>query len=148
MMKEFLTILIVLWLIPVTGFAQQGKYLGNLSANPFAPNSSSNAVGFGSPVNPDSLYNPVGRYGSSVSNQSPNNPLATDAPKLYDSQGNYRGKLGGNRFDPDSTSNPFGRYGSPFSQDSIHNKFGAGSPFRKDSPNNKFGNGLRVFGSE
>ena len=43
----------------------------------------------------------------------------TDAPRLYDEQGNYRNKLSANPYDPDSTSNPYGRYGSPFSPDSI-----------------------------
>ena len=52
-----------------------------------------------------------------------------DTPKLYDSQGRYRGKLSSNPFDPDSVSNPFGRYGNPFSPDSINNPFGAGNPF-------------------
>src|SRR5437016_12306515 len=33
------------------------------------------------------------------------------APRLYDSQGNYRGQLTTNPYAPDSTSNPYGRYG-------------------------------------
>ena len=69
-----------------------------------------------------------------------------NAPKLYDSQGNYRGKLSSNPFDPDSISNSFGRYGSKFSPDSIKNEFGAGSPFKHDSPNNPFGKGLTIIG--
>jgi hypothetical protein len=39
-------------------------------------------------------------------------PYATDAPKLYDAEGNYRGRLSTNPYHPDSTSNPYGRYGS------------------------------------
>ena len=58
-------------------------------------------------------------YGNPFSNQSATNPYATDAPRLYDQQGQYRGKLSANPYDPDSTSNPYGRYGSPFSPDSI-----------------------------
>ena len=73
-------------------------------------------------------------------------PFATEAPRLYDQQGNYRGKLSANPFDPDSTSNRFGRYGSPFSPESLNNQFGAGSPFRHDSPNNPYGKGWRIEG--
>ena len=72
---------------------------------------------------------------------------ATDAPKLYDHQGNYRGKLSSNPYDPDSTANRFGRYGSPFSPDSLNNPYGAGSPFRYDSPTNPYGQGWRIEGS-
>ena len=52
----------------------------------------------------------------------------TNAPRLYDQQGNYHGKLSANPYDPDSTSNPYGCYGSPFSPDSINNPFGVGNP--------------------
>ena len=46
-------------------------------------------------------------------------PYATDAPKLYDSQGNYRGKLSANPYDADSTSNPNGT-GNPYSSNKIY----------------------------
>ena len=78
------------------------------------------------------------------SNQSATNPYATDAPRLYDSQGNYRGKLSANKYDPDSVSNPYGRYGSKYSPDSINNPYGAGSRYRADSPNNPYGQGLEI----
>ncbi|MCC2643539.1 MAG: uncharacterized protein K0S45_3952 [Nitrospira sp.] len=120
--------------------------LGNLSANPFALDSTANAFAQGSPFAPNGVNNPFSRYGSRFSNQSATNPFATDAPRLYDQQGNYRGKLSANPFDPDSTSNQFGRYGSPFSPDSLNNPFGAGSPFRPDSPNNPFGRGWMIQG--
>ena len=58
--------------------------LGNLSANPYDPDSTSNPYGAGSPYDPNSINNPYGKYGSPYSNQSANNPYATDAPKLYD----------------------------------------------------------------
>jgi hypothetical protein len=83
---------------------------GELSANPFNPHSTSNPFGAGSPLNPDGLNNPFRPYGSPFSNQSATNPFATDAPRLHDQQGNYRGELSTNQFDPDSTSNPHGRY--------------------------------------
>ena len=63
-----------------------GKYLGNLSANPYDPNSTSNPYGeYGSEYAPDSINNPYGKYGSEYSNDSPNNPYATSAPSIeYD----------------------------------------------------------------
>jgi len=130
-------------LIPLTVHAED---LGNLSANAFDPNSSANPYGAGNPFLPNSITNEVGRYGSPYSNQSATNPYATDAPRLYDQQGNYRGKLSTNPYDADSTSNPYGRYGSPYSQDSINNPYGAGSPYRPDSPRNPYGHGLRIEG--
>lgn len=77
-----------------------------------------------------------------------NNPYATEAPKLYDSQGNYRGKLSSNRYDPESVSNPYGRYGSQYSADSINNPYGAGNPYSSDSPTNPYGTGLMIIGDE
>jgi hypothetical protein len=122
----------------------QAEDLGNLSANPYNFESSSNPFGKGSPFAPNGINNPFSPYGSPFSNQSATNPFATAAPRLYDQQGNYRGKLSANPYDPDSTGNPFGRYGSPFSPDSMNNQFGAGSPFRYDSPNNPYGKGWNI----
>ena len=73
--------------------------------------------------------NPYSPYGSPYSNKSWTNPYATDAPRLYDGQGNFRGRLSTNPYDPDSTSNPYGRYGSPHSPNSINNRYGAGNPY-------------------
>lgn len=91
-----------------------------------------NPYGAGSPYKSDGLMNPYSQYGSQYSNQSWTNPYATDAPKLYDSQGNYRGRLSTNQYDPDSISNPYGRYGSQYSSYSINNPYGAGSPYFND----------------
>jgi hypothetical protein len=96
---------------------------------PYDPRCVNNPYGAGSPYNPNSINNPYGQYGSRYSNKSANNPYATDAPKLYDSQGNYRGRLSSNPYDPDSTSNPYGRYGNKYSPDSINNPYGAGNPY-------------------
>jgi hypothetical protein len=85
-------------------------------------------------------------YDSPFSNHSATNPFATDAPRLYDQQGNYHGKLSTNPYDPDSTSNPYGRYGNPYSPDSLNNPFGAGNPYNPSSPTNPFGRGLRIEG--
>ena len=120
--------------------------LGNLSANRFDSESSSNPFGKGSPFARNGINNPFSPYGSPYSNTSATNRSATEAPRLYDQQGNYRGKLSANPYDPDSTSNQFGRYGSPYSPDSLNNQFGAGSPFRPDSPNNPYGRGWKMEG--
>jgi hypothetical protein len=143
-MKRIPSICIVLWLsISVAAFAQD---LGNLSSNPYAPNSTANPYGAGSPYNPKSVNNPFGRFGSPFSPQSARNPYAINAPRLYDDRSGYHGKLSANPFDPDSTSNRYGRFGSPYSPDSINNPYGAGSPFRLDSPNNPYGHGMRMQG--
>ena len=96
---------------------------------------------------PDGLKNPFSPYGSPFSNQSATNPYATEAPRLYDQQGNYHGKLSTNPYDPESTSNPYGRYGSPYSSDSIKNRFDAGNPYSPSSPTNPYGRGLRIEGN-
>ena len=122
------------------------EYIGNYSSNPYNTNSTSNRYGAGSQYNNNSTNNSYGTYGNPYSNKSATNPYATNAPKLYDSQGNYKGKLSNNPYDPDSVSNPYGKYGSKYSADSINNPYGAGSPYNSDSPNNRYGNGLRVYG--
>jgi hypothetical protein len=124
------------------------QYLGNYSANPYAPNSTGNAYGAGSPYNPNGINNPYGRYGSAHSNSSANDPYATDAPKLYDGEGNYRGRLSSNPYDPDSISNPYGRYGSRFSPDSVNNRYGAGNPYAPNGPANPYGQGLSIRGAD
>ena len=95
----------------------------------YDPNSLANPYGAGSPYKADGLMNPYSQYGSPYSSKSWRNPYATDTPKLYDSQGNYRGKFSSNPYDADSTANPYGRYGSPYSPDSINNPYGAGNPY-------------------
>lgn len=58
-------------------YATDGTYLGELSANQYDPNSTSNPYGkYGSEYSPTSINNPNGRYGSQFSPQSPNNPLS------------------------------------------------------------------------
>jgi hypothetical protein len=69
--------------------------------------------------------NPYSQYGSPYSNKSWSNPYATDAPWLFDSQGQFQHEL---PYDPDSTSNPYGRYSSPYSPDSIRNPMALGIP--------------------
>jgi hypothetical protein len=108
-MRSWMIIGVVLLGCSATGLAED---LGSLSANPFDPDSTTNPFGKGSPFAPNGVNNPFSPYGGPFSNTSATNPFATDAPRLYDQQGNYRGKLSANPYDPDSTSNQFGRYGS------------------------------------
>jgi hypothetical protein len=125
------------------------KHLGQWSANPYAPNSTSNMFGtYGNPYSQKSINNEYGTFGSAFSLRNTKNPYATNPPRLFDSQGNYRGQLSTNPYLPDSVSNPFGRYGSQFSPDSINNPFGAGSQFNPDSPTNPFGKGLTIIEPE
>ena len=141
-MAGFLT----LTLSGLPAFGQE--YLGNYSANPYNPNSTSNPFGAGNPYNPNSITNPYGKYGNSYSSNSVTNPYATNTPKLFDQSGNYRGNLSSNPYDPNSTSNPYGRYGSPYSTDSINNPFGAGNPYSPSSPTNPYGTGLGIYGAD
>lgn len=119
-------------------FAQQ--YLGNISNNPYMPKVN--------PYNPNYIGNPNSQYGSVYSDYSVNNPNAQHAPKLYDSQGNYHGRLSNNPYDPDSISNKWGRYGNPNSPESIYNQWGAGNPYNPDSPTNPNGYGMYIMSDE
>jgi hypothetical protein len=121
------------------------QYLGQLSVNPYVPESVSNPYGAGNRYDANSIKNPYGEYGSRYSNKSVANPYATDAPKLYDDDGNYRGRLSSNQYDAESVSNRYGRYGSEYSSESINNPFGAGNPFKADSPANPYGTGLGIY---
>jgi hypothetical protein len=87
-MKTVLCVLLLLaagcavWSPPVYG--ADGRYLGNLSANPYDPNSISNPFGrYGSPYSPDSVNNPYFLYGSPFSPYSARNPFATSPPQVY-----------------------------------------------------------------
>jgi hypothetical protein len=133
--------------VPSPGAARDAgqTHIGNLSANPYAQGATSNPA---SRSQADSVTNPHGRYGSAFSAESAANPSATDAPKLYERDGTYRGKLSASPYDADSVSNPYGRYGSRYSPDSINNPYGAGNPYRAESPHNKHGQGLGIFGAK
>lgn len=147
-MNTFRISVVILWALfahPVLA----DEYLGQLSENPYRADSTSNPYGqYGSVYSGDSINNPYGQYGSLYSNDSATNPYATNAPKLYDRDDNYRGRLSSNRYDPESVSNPDGRYGDPYSTDSINNPYGAGNPYRADSPSNPYGEGLSIFSDE
>lgn len=97
---------LVLSLLPAFAQAQglilvdpsDGKYLGNLNANRYDPNSVSNPYGqYGSRYSPDSINNPYGQYGSRYSPKSATNPYATQAPVIVDpsaGNGGYGGYSG------------------------------------------------------
>jgi len=135
-MKKMIFTAILLHLFIASAFAQ--TYLGDLNSNKYDTNSLSNPYGAGSPYKPNSPNNSYGKYGSAYGNKSAKNPYATDAPKIYDESGNYRGRLSNNPYAPDSTGNPYGRYGNPYSSDSLNNPYGAGNPYSREK--------LKVFG--
>ena len=99
------------------------------AACPYDQDCLDNPYGAGSPYKSDGLMNPYSQYGSQYSNKSWTNPYATQAPKLYDEDGKYLGRLSKNPYAQDSVSNPYGRYGSQYSNDSINNPYGAGNPY-------------------
>jgi hypothetical protein len=116
------------------------EYLGRLSANPYAADSTANPYSpAGSPYSAKSVNNPYGQFGSPFSPNSARNPYATDAPKIVAQDGTYLGELSDNPYDPDSVANPYGRYGSPYSSTSIKNPYSTyGSPYSSQSPNNPY----------
>jgi len=155
--------------LPATSYGRDAAcptYLGRLSANPYASDSTANPYSqSGSPYSAKSVNNPFGPYGSPYSATSARNPYATDAPKIVAQDGTYLGELSDNPYDPDSVANPYGRYGSPNtgalsardrsrmrdpqgdmsasegvnSSTSIKNPFSTyGSPFSSQSPNNPY----------
>ncbi len=64
-------ILVLMFLLTAPAWAED---LGELSANPYDPDSTSNPYGrYGSPFSPDSINNPYGA-GSPYSPSSPTNP--------------------------------------------------------------------------
>lgn len=122
-----------------SGFSSGSDDLGKLSKNKY----NSDVL---NQYDSNSVNNKYGTYGNPYSSYSATNPYTSDAPKLYDSEGNYRGKLSANPYDTDSISNPYGQYGSKYSPDSINNPYGAGSKYKSDSPNNPYGSGWSIVG--
>jgi len=101
----------LMFLFGISSNAYAGEYLGKYTINPYARDSVKNPYNqYGSPYSYKSINNPYGKYGSPYSSYSVNNPYTYNAPKLYDSSGNYRGKLSSNPYDSESISNPYSRY--------------------------------------
>jgi len=113
------------------------EYLGRLSKNKYAPDSTSNKFGvYGSRFSPKSIKNPFSIPGSAAQSKFSS---GSNSPQLQGEDGTYLGRLNKNRFDADSISNPFGRYGSKFSPDSINNPYGKyGSPHSSYSATNPY----------
>jgi len=62
-------------------YAQDGRYLGRLNANPYDPESVANPYGqYGSPYSSNSINNPYGQYGSPYSPNSARNPYTSTPP--------------------------------------------------------------------
>lgn len=113
-------------------------YLGKLSCNPYDSESISNPYGrYGSPYG-NTLTNPYSSFGSPYSSRSWSNPYATDAPRIYASDGTYLGKLSSNRYDPESISNPYGRYGNPYGNTLMNPYSTYGSPYSSQSWRNPY----------
>jgi len=105
------------------------EYLGRLSANPYASDSTANPyIDTGTAYSSKSVNNPYGPYGSPYSPVSARNPYATDAPDIVAQDGTYLGKLSDNPYDPDSAANPYGRYGSPYSSQIPNNLYATQAP--------------------
>ena len=119
----------------------ENKYLGNVNANQFDPDSIANPFGrYGSQFSPDSVNNPFGTYGSPYSPYSAQNPYTTQAPKVVTPNGAYLGNYSANPYDSNSIGNRFGTYGSPYSPQSIANPYGVyGSPYSSKSATNPYG---------
>jgi len=98
------------------------EYIGDYSANKNYANATFNLNRAWSPCSANSAN---GKYGSPNSATSASNLYATDAPKLYDVDGNYRSKLSSKPYPTDTTSNSYGRYGSSYSSESINKPYGA-----------------------
>ena len=122
-MKKF-TFTFALLIAGLSTNALAQTYLGNWTANPYM----TPAI----PQPGNTFNNP---YGTSA-----------DSPKLYDSQGSFRGNMNANPYDPNSIANPYGQYGSKYSPDSVNNPYGAGNPYSPDSPSNPYGTGLTIIG--
>ena len=142
-MKTLLAIFITVVLFLPLAFGQSEKkertlfdeYLGRLSTNKFAPDSTSNKFGvYGSPYSPKSINNPFSLYGSAA-----HSSFGSNSPLIRGEDGTYLGRLNRNKFDADSVSHPFGRYGSRFSPNSINNPYGKyGSPYSPYSATNPY----------
>ena len=104
-------LLLIFSLFLITSYLFGLVYIGDLNTNEFSPNSVHNKFGiYGSPYSLNSINNEFGKYGSKYSIYSVNNPYTLYAPKLYDANGVYLGKLSVNQFDIESISNPISIY--------------------------------------
>jgi len=102
-MGKYLTaiFLLVAVILCIPSISISGDYLGDLSANPYEPDSSSNPFGYGSHFNPDSIKNPLLRGGGcrlEVSSLLPQTSVLEHLKNLG----------AGSPYRFDSPTNPFG----------------------------------------
>lgn len=104
---------------------------------PQVPDSTSPVLGTLS-VNPYAQPMPV--YPPSIRHELPQRTqLPGTEPAIVGRDGQYLGRLNGNRYDPQSVNNPYGQYGSPYSPTSINNPYSIyGSPYSTLSPYNPY----------
>lgn len=76
------------------GGPSHSVYMGCLNCGEFAADSVFNELGrHGSSIQRDSIFNSIGQYGSTISNYSACNPIASDPPVIVDGQGRFYGRL-------------------------------------------------------
>jgi len=86
------------------------------------------------PYDPRCIINPHGAgslYGPIINpyaSNSATNPYAIEAPRLYDSQGNYRWSAEYQSVRSGLNVESVWRYGNPHSPDSLNNPYGAANP--------------------
>lgn len=148
-MKTFFLALSLM--VSTSVFSQQ--YLGQLSKNPYNPKPKVNF--FAQFDEQDESTNFFSQFDEKKRTTTYSNPFTGEEitntysePTLYDSAGNYRGRLSEDKYSLDSISNPYGRYGSEYSLESINNPYGAGSEYKLDSPNNPYGEGWGVYSND
>jgi len=144
-MKKLLAIFITVVLFLPLAFGQSEEkerswlddYLGRLSNNKYAPDSTSNKYGvYGSRFSPKSIKNPFSIPGSAAQSKY---SFGSNSPQLRGEDGTFLGRVNKNRYDPDSISNPYGRYGSKYSPDSVNNPYGKyGSRYSPYSATNPY----------
>lgn len=72
----------------------QGEFLGCLNCSDLDPKSVHNEIGeFGSTVSRNSIWNSISDYGSSIGQYSACNSIASKPPVIVDQQGNFYGRL-------------------------------------------------------
>lgn len=76
-------------------------FLGCLSCNEIQRESVFNPIGpFGSSISATSIKNKIGQYGSPIATYSPCNPLSTHPPVVVDTEGHFYGELTVNTIRP------------------------------------------------
>lgn len=68
--------------------ADDGQFLGKITSSSIDPKSIINSIGrYGSDISPISIFNDIGKYGSDISPLSPFNDIASKPPRIF--KGNH-----------------------------------------------------------